>query len=261
MLLKTIPLEARIENLYRLLTRNPAHWTHRTLLHHHEQNVAWAKHISNKLTEYELETDWNTIKIKRPNEWKEIMRKAILKRNGKKFLDSCISGNENDTKVLTKTRHIHDKLNNNIYNDNPITHLVSGNKQRARTIFLAQNHMLECGNNMKGTMTGKCSTCDEIDDEQHRLVACEKWPNSNDNNNIQFQDIYSENIDELNSIVHEIEKTWDTRYTNGRMRKYFFPRSICLAYPVFYVNIFIVCIFIVCTRMITCDVCYVFIYC
>ena len=205
--------------LYRLLTRNPAHWTHRTLLHHHEQNVAWAKHISNKLTEYELETDWNTIKIKRPNEWKEIVRKAILKRNGKKILDSCISGNENDTKVLTKTRHIHDKLNNNIYNGNPITHLVSGNKQRARTIFLAQNHMLECGNNMKGTMTGKCSTCDKIDDEQHRQVACEKWPNSNDNNNIQFQDIYSENIDELNSIVHEIEKTWDTRYTNGRMRK------------------------------------------
>ena len=37
--------------LYRLLTRNPAHWTHRTLLHHHEQNVAWAKHISNKLKE------------------------------------------------------------------------------------------------------------------------------------------------------------------------------------------------------------------
>ena len=114
-------------------------------------------------------------------------------------MDSCVSTNEHGTKILTKTKHIHDKLNNNIYNGNPISHLVSGNKQRARTIFLAQNHMLECGNDMKETMTGKCATCDEIDDEQHRLVACEKWPNLNNNTDIRFQDIYSENIDELNS--------------------------------------------------------------
>ena len=106
-----------------------------------------------------------------------------------------------------------------IYNGNPIAHLVSGNKQRTRTIFLAQNHMLECGKNMKGTMTENCTACDEIDDEQHRLVACKKWPNTNNNNDIQFQNIYSENIDELNSIMIEIEKTWDTRYTNGRMKK------------------------------------------
>ena len=79
--------------------------------------------------------------------------------------------------------------------------------------------MLECGNNMKGTMTGNCTTCNEIDDEQHRLVTCKKWPNSNNNTDIQFQNIYSENIDELNNIINEIEKTWDTRYVNGRMRK------------------------------------------
>ena len=99
-------------------------------------------------------------------------------------------------------------------------------------------------------MTENCTICDKIDDEQHRLVACKKCPNSNDNNDIQFQNIDSDNIDELNSILYEIEKTWDTLYTNGRMRKYHSSRFICLPYPVFYENIFIVC-----TCMIMSDVC------
>ena len=79
--------------------------------------------------------------------------------------------------------------------------------------------MLECGRNMKGTMTENCTTCNLIDDEQHRLVACEKRPNLDTHTEIQFEDIYSENIDKLNNIMNEIEKTWDTRYTNGRMKK------------------------------------------
>ena len=211
--------QIQFKYLYRLLTRDPAHWTHKTLMRHQDQNVAWAKHISSKLTEYELETDWNAIKRKRPNEWKEIVKRAVLKRNGQKIMDNCVSVNEQGTKILTKTKHIHDKLNNNIYNAKPIAHLVSGNKQRARTIFLAQNHMLECGRNMKGTMSENCTTCNVIDDEQHRLAACEKRPNLETNDETQFEDIYSENIDKLNNILNEIEKTWDTRYTNGRMKK------------------------------------------
>ena len=112
-----------------------------------------------------------------------------------------------------------DSTFNSIYDAKPIAHLVSGNKQRARTIFLAQNHMLECGRNMKGTMMENSTTCNVIDDEQHRLVACKKRPNLETDNEIQFEDIYSENIDKLNNILNEIEKTWDTRYTNGRMKK------------------------------------------
>ena len=44
-------------------------------------------------------------------------------------------------------------------------------------------------------------------------------PNLETHDEIQFEDIYSENIDKLNNILNEIEKTWDTRYTNGRMKK------------------------------------------
>ena len=106
-----------------------------------------------------------------------------------------------------------------MYNGKPIKYLVDGNKQRSRTIFLAQNHMLECGKNMKGTMNEHCTVCNEIDDEQHRLVTCEKWSDLRTNDEAQFQDIYSENIDVLNRLLKDIDTLWDTRFTNGRMKK------------------------------------------
>ena len=53
-------------------------------MHDLSQNTGWAKRISRKLEEYELETDWENIKKKSPNEWKESVRKAVLRMNGKK---------------------------------------------------------------------------------------------------------------------------------------------------------------------------------
>ena len=97
--------------------------------------------------------------------------------------------------------------------------MIDGNKQRSRTIFLAQNHMLECGNNMKGTMNGQCTVCNETDDEQHRLVACKKWSDLRTNDEARFQDIYSEDIDVLNHLLKDIDTLWDTKFTNGRMKK------------------------------------------
>ena len=112
-----------------------------------------------------------------------------------------------------------DKLNNEIYYAKPIKFLVDGNKQKSPTIFLAQNHMLECGKNMKGTMNEHCTVCNEIDDEQHRLVACKKWSDLRTNDKARFQDIYSDNIETLDCLLNDIDNLWDTRFTNGRMKK------------------------------------------
>ena len=204
--------------LYKILSR-PWHWTYKTLMHDLSQNTGWARNISIKLEEYELETDWENIKKKSLNEWKESVRKAVLKANGKKLLEKCVTVNEQGEKILTKTKHIYDKLKNEIYTGKPVKFLVDGNKQRSRTIFLAQNHMLECGNNMKGTMNGQCTVCNEIDDEQHRLVACKKWSDLRTNDEARFQDIYSEDIDVLNHLLKDIDTLWDTKFTNGRMKK------------------------------------------
>ena len=156
-----------------------------------------------------------------PNEWKEKVRLAILKKNGQKLIENCTSLNGQDVKIHTKTKHIYEKLTNNRYRGTPIETLVQGNKQKARTIFLAQNGMLECGRNMKGTIPEICPECNETDDEQHRLSSCKKWSNLNSSHdtNVHFHDIYSEDEDTLNRVLSEISKIWETRFANGRMKK------------------------------------------
>ena len=125
--------------------------------------------ISNKLTDYDLETNWDVIKRMSPNEWKEKVRIAVLRKNGQKLIENCTSINGQEVKIHTKTKHIHEKLTNNRYKGTPSESLIQGNKQKTRTIFLAQNGMLECGRNFKGTIPEICPDCNETDDEQHRL--------------------------------------------------------------------------------------------
>ena len=74
--------------------------------------------------------------------------------------------------------------------------------------------MLECGEN--------CWDFNIIDDEHHRLNICTKWEDTNNANNhtkTNFQDIYSEDKDVLNNVINEIEKVWELKYANGRMKK------------------------------------------
>ena len=78
---------------------------------------------------------------------------------------------------------------NNVYKAEPIKAIIEGNKQRTRTIFLAQNGMLECGKNLKGTISEVCPLCHILDDKNHRLNMCPEWENIS-NYNIDFNDIY-----------------------------------------------------------------------
>ena len=124
---------------------------------------------------------------------------------------------------LSIIQDIYEKLTNDRYKGTPIETLVRGNKQKTRTIFLAQNGMLECGRNMKGAIPEICPECNETDDEQHRLSSCKKWSslNNSHDNNVHFHDIYSEDEDTLNRVLSEISKIWETRFANGRMKKWF----------------------------------------
>ena len=209
--------------LQKLLYRPETEWYRRMLMYLKSQNSGWAKHISDKLIEYELETDWEMIKRKTVNEWKNEVYKAVLRRNGKKLIDNCVSISNGIEKVHTKTRHIYQKLNNELYNAAPIKRIIVHDKQRARTVFMAQNGMLECGMNMKGTIPETCSECNVPDNEQHRLVECRKWLDSNAGNpvDINFCDIHNDDLDEriFDNLVKKIESIWETRYANGRMKR------------------------------------------
>ena len=206
--------------LHRMLNREESKWSLKALLVLREMNIGWAENMFQKLNEYSLESDLTTIKQYTRNEWKEKVRVAVLKRNGQKLLENCVVMNNDVAKVLTKTKHIHDALTNTKYNCEPLNCIIGTNKQRARTIFLSQNGMLECGKNMKGTIPEICNECLVPDDENHRLNSCKKWTRENrDGAPCDFRDIYSDNPGTVNEIIDEIEKVWETRYANGRMKK------------------------------------------
>ena len=64
---------------------------------------------------------------------------------------------------------------------------------------MSQNGMLECGKNMKGTISEKCQSCDSLDDENHRLNYCPKWRNSR-YGDVDVNDIYSSDSQKLDRI-------------------------------------------------------------
>ena len=161
------------------------------------------------------------IKIMTKNEWKERVKQSILKINGSKLITQATSETPQGTKVKTKTRDIHNKLTSTPYSAKPMKEIVAGTKTQAKTIILARNGMLQCGKNFKGTMNEICSECNVIDDEDHRLNKCSKWKDTNNFNSTDsphFTNIYSENEETLKIIVMEIEKVWEMRYANGKMK-------------------------------------------
>ena len=212
--------QKRFVHLHKILNRPETKQIHKVFRILKTMNIGWAKNILEKLKEYNLEDDLEKIKQFTPNEWKEKVRVAVLKKNGEKLIKNCLATTENGSKVLTKTKHIHDTLISCKYSAKPLDCIIGANKQRTRTIFLSQNCMLECGKNMKGTISEICKDCQILDDESHRLNNCKKWAVRDSNRgNLNFQDVYDDNIDVVNNIVDEIEKVWETKFANGRMKR------------------------------------------
>ena len=83
--------------------------------------------------------------------------------------------------------------------------------------------MLECGTNFKGTMNDRCTTCDKVDNEEHRLNSCDKFKENNFCNNditILLRSIYSKDPDVLHQTIRHISKVWNVRNGNGSMNFY-----------------------------------------
>ena len=56
---------------------------------------------------------------------------------------------------------------------------------------------------------------------QHDQVNyCKKWTIRDENDTpYDFCDIYSDNPGTVDGIIDEVEKVWETRYANGRMKR------------------------------------------
>ena len=95
-------------------------------------------------------------------------------------------------------------------------------KLEAKTVITARFGMLECGKNHKGTLSLKCSTCDIIDDENHRLNDCPNWQhrnlhNSNEDERIDFNKIFSNDMCILREIIPVIQNLWNVKSAHGTM--------------------------------------------
>ena len=76
------------------------------MLHLQERNLGWSKNIQEKLTQYDIETDWLKVKSMTKNEWKKCVSKAVEKYNMEKLIKSCTSPDPHGVKINTKTKHI-----------------------------------------------------------------------------------------------------------------------------------------------------------
>ena len=208
--------------LHKLLLRTEDHWTRKMLQHLKSRNSGWAANITTKLTQYKLETNWDAIKSMTKAEWKKCVEKAVEECCREKIINNCTQTINNVTKIKTKTRHIHQQASLTDYKRQPPNAILQGSKLKARTVILSRHGMLECGNNFKGTMTELCKECNVLDNEDHRLNECRVYNNMNLVNKsvkVDFNDVYSDENDKLNSILSHIENLWEFRYANGRIRK------------------------------------------
>ena len=212
----------RFMYLHKIVNRQTDHWTNKMIAHLKTQNIGWARNIQTKLTDYQLETDWNVIKQKTKGEWKNSVTEAVNKYNQAKLLNNCTTSTANDIKINTKTKNVYKELQSPDYKRQPTKEIIDRNKQKAKTVILARHGMLECGTNYKGTMPKNCKSCLIKDDENHRLNECTSfnetnWANSNEK--IDFDTIYSNDNATLTCIIERLESVWEFQYANGRMKK------------------------------------------
>ena len=87
-------------------------------------------------------------------------------------------------------------------------------------MLIARFSMLECGKNFKGTKSTTCGKCNEYDDEKHRINYCCNFRTINQfdhNTKVNFDLVYSDDIETLKEILPKISEVWNVRNANGSM--------------------------------------------
>ena len=177
------------------------------LNHLRTRNIGWAKNIIDKLTTYELETNWDNIKNKSKREWKRVVEKAVDDFNRNKLMTRCTSKTAEGTRVNTKTKSIYNDLLADNYQRKVLNEFNGCTKYRTKLIILSRNGMLECGANFKGTMSEVCSVCAVVDNENHRINDCTVLSEVNQANcseKYSFGDISKRNSNKRDKYFYDV---------------------------------------------------------
>ena len=208
--------------LHRLLQRDNNDTTKNSLHTLRDKGAGWFERISNTLKKYNLPTDFQTIATIRPNGWKNAV-KLVIEQKNKERLKEDLHKRENGIDILKpKTKSILEKLNDPLYTRQPEREIINTTKNESKTILMARYGMLQCGTNFKGTMNPTCQTCIVLDNEYHRLNCCPIWNTPDEiemKDDIDFNLIYSPDINVIRPIIKEIDRLWNTKCANGSMKK------------------------------------------
>ena len=207
--------------LHRILIRDNNHWTQKALKTIEDLNIGWYKQIKSTLEYYELENNFDVIKNIPSAIWKSQVTQVTEEKHRKGLIERCYKQENGVKSIKTKTASILPELEKNDYKRKPTKEILSLNKQECKTLILARYGMLECGKNFRGTLAVKCITCDEIDNEEHRLNKCSKFIDINHidkNEKIPFDTVYSTNVESLRTVIRRIETVWNVRLGHGTMQ-------------------------------------------
>ena len=109
-----------------------------------------------------------------------------------------------------------------MYMRKPTPEMLLCNKQETKTLIIARFGMLECGKNFKGSISEKCSTCDVIDNENHRLNDCPVHKSVNlfeTQCKVDFMDVFCNDVNIFKPVLKQIEKVWNVQNAHGNMNK------------------------------------------
>ena len=98
--------------LHRMLQKDATNNSLHFLRYMDKNEYGWAKKVREKLTQYELCTDWDIIRMKSASQWKREMSLATESKNLETLIEAChkISGGRKEEKQ--KTKSIVECLNN-----------------------------------------------------------------------------------------------------------------------------------------------------
>ena len=210
----------RLMFLHRLLNKRDNSWPKKMLLVLNELNVGWAKSIRETLNDLNLPIDFSTIKSMTRRQWMRKVDSMIEVKNRTRLINDCHKTDNNQQIRKTKTAHIVNAIEGETYTRRPAPELFYFNKKETKTLIIARFGMLECGKNFKGTMKEHCSTCDEVDDENHRLNYCPRFRNVNlldSQQRTEFTDIFSTDANIVRATIKQIEKVWNVTNAHGNM--------------------------------------------
>ena len=133
-------------------------------------DIGWSKSIRDALTEYQLPTDYETIKSMTQRQWSSIVKEKVEAKNRKRLYDDCHK-TENGIKVVkTKTACLPNNLLADTHTRKPCDEILQCTKQETKTIITARFGMLQCGCNFKGSNNITCNKCGVVDDEEQNTV-------------------------------------------------------------------------------------------